>query len=92
LARQADSNRQILIDDAPRLPSETVRQCFVDILGREPENEEVIKSHARSPSREALQENLIHSEEFQHKLLALPEYARLIFKRQIQQQTALQGV
>ncbi len=77
--------------EAPRLPSETVRQCFVDILGREPENEEVIKSHARSPSRAALQKNLVHSEEFQHKLLALPEYARLIFKRQIQQQTALQG-
>jgi hypothetical protein len=78
-------------DDAPKLPSETVRQCFVDILGREPESEATINHHASLPSREALRENLIHSEEFQHKILALPEHARLIFKRQIQQQIALQG-
>lgn len=77
-------------EDAPRLSPETVRQCYMDILGREPENEEVIKHHARLPSREALQEQMINSEEFQQKLLALPEYARLIFKRQIQQQTKLQ--
>lgn len=78
-------------DDAPKLPSEKVRQCFVDILGREPESEATINLHASLPSREALRENLIQSEEFQHKLLALPEHARLIFKRQIQQQIALQG-
>lgn len=91
LATQVASHREIQLDEAPRLPAETVRQCYVDILGREPESEDVIKHHARSPSREALQEQLINSEEFQHKLLALPEYARLIFKRQIHQQTALQG-
>jgi hypothetical protein len=85
LARQADSNRQILIDDAPRLPSETVRQCFVDILGHEPENEDVIKHHASLPSRAVLQENLIHSEEFKNKVSALPELARSIFMRQIMQ-------
>lgn len=91
LARQTASNRQIQIDDAPKLPSETVRQCFVDILGREPESQETISHHARLATRDALQENLIQSEEFQHKLLALPEQARLIFKRQIQQQIALHG-
>lgn len=71
-------------DETPRLPDEVVRQCFADIMGREPESEEIIKHHARLATREALQENLIHSEEFQHKLLALPEYARGIFRRQIQ--------
>jgi hypothetical protein len=91
LARQTASNRQIQIDDAPKLPSETVRQCFVDFLGREPESEETINHHARLATRDALQENLIQSEEFQHKLLALPEQARLIIKRQIQQKIALQG-
>jgi hypothetical protein len=104
IARQMEANGQNFVNgqastgnqeqahvEAPRLPSETVRQCFVDILGREPESEETIKHHASLPSRAALQKNLIHSKEFQHKLLALPEYARLIFKRQIQQQTALQG-
>jgi hypothetical protein len=79
-------------DETPRLSDEVVRQCFVEILGREPESEAVIKEHARLPIQEALQENLIHSEEFQRKLLALPEYARLIIKRQIQQKTALEGV
>lgn len=91
LARQAVSNCEIQMDEAPRLSSETVRQCYVDILGREPESEATINHHASLPSREALRENLIHSEEFQHKILALPEHARLIFKRQIQQQIALQG-
>jgi hypothetical protein len=84
-------NQEEAFAEAPILASETVRQCFVDALGREPESEETIKHHARMATRKELQEKLIHSEEFQYKLLALPEYARLIFKRQIQQQTALQG-
>lgn len=79
-------------DETPRLSDIVVRQCFVEILGREPDNEEIIKHHARLPTRKVLQEKLIHSEEFQHKLLVLPGYARLIFKRQIQQKTAAQGV
>lgn len=78
--------------ETPKLSSEIVRQCFVDLLGREPENEDVIEHHARAPSRKALQEVLINSEEFQSKIVALPEYARLILKRQIQQKTNLQGI
>lgn len=79
-------------DETLRLPDEVVRQCFVETLGREPENEETIKQHARMITSEALQEKLIHSEEFQKKLQALPEYTRRIFKRQIQQNPTLQGV
>jgi hypothetical protein len=79
-------------DETLRLPDEVIQQCFVEILGREPENEEVIKHHARLPTQKVLQEQLINSVEFQQKILAVPEYARLIFKRQIQQKTALEGV
>lgn len=70
-------------DETPRLREEVVCQCFVDVLGREPESEETIKHYTRLATREELLENLMHSEEFQHKLLVLPEYARDIFLRQI---------
>lgn len=67
-----------------RLPAQTVRQLFIEILGREPDSEDVIEHHAKLPSVQALREALINSEEFQSRVRALPEYARTIFQRQIQ--------
>lgn len=91
LSRQLVSySPPIQSDETPWLPDDLVRQCFVEILGREPEDEETIKHHARLATKEVLQENLIQSEEFQHKLWALPEYARSIFRRQIQIHHAFQ--
>lgn len=80
------------LDETPRLSDAVVRHCFVEILGREPKSEEINKHNARLETCEALEEILINSEEFQHKLLALPEHARLICNRQIQLKTELQGV
>lgn len=79
------------VDYRPRLPEETVRQAFLSVLGREPESEEVIKTHARHDSVEALREVLLNSEEFKRKLVDLPEYARSIFMRQIQLSPAQHG-
>lgn len=68
------------------LSAESVCQIFQEILGREPENEEVIQQHARLESLEALREALINSDEFQSAILALPEYARIVFLRRLQYQ------
>ncbi|MBN2855590.1 MAG: DUF4214 domain-containing protein [Halothiobacillaceae bacterium] len=76
---------------APRLPAEIVRQAFIEILGREPENEDVVKTHAKSESLEALRETLLNSEEFQSRVAALPEYARTILMRHLQAQRAQHG-
>ncbi|HQT42584.1 MAG TPA: DUF4214 domain-containing protein [Halothiobacillus sp.] len=78
-------------DDAPQLPAVTVREVFVEILGREPESEEVIKHHARFVTRAALRETLMNAEEFKLKIKMLPEYARRIFLRQIQLQSIKNG-
>lgn len=71
-------------DATPLISDEAVRQCFVEILGIEPDSEETIRHFARLPSRGALKEKLINSEEFRQKYSALPEYAGQIFQLQIQ--------
>lgn len=69
--------------EALKLSAETVRQAFMDILGREPESDEAIKHHQRMENAAALRENLMTFEEFKSKLAALPEYARSIYMHQI---------
>jgi hypothetical protein len=66
-----------------RLSRDTVRQLFIEILGREPESEDVITHHAACESASVLRKALLNSEEFQTRIAALPEYARVIFKRQL---------
>ncbi|MHB1642861.1 MAG: DUF4214 domain-containing protein [Acidithiobacillus sp.] len=78
-------------DEQPRLPTETVRQVFREILGREPENDDVIHHHAKLGTSEVLRERLLNSEEFCTRLEALPEYARTILMRHMQAQRAQQG-
>ncbi|WMT47190.1 MAG: DUF4214 domain-containing protein [Acidithiobacillus caldus] len=70
--------------EEPRLPAETVRQLYREILGREPENDEVIQTHAKLGTVEALREVLLNSEEFQSRIAGLPEYARTLMKRCMQ--------
>jgi hypothetical protein len=77
--------------DTAQLSAETVREVFVRILGREPESAETIRHHAQLESPTALRVALMSSEEFQLKMAALPEYARQLYKRQIQQQTTPLG-
>lgn len=79
-------------NEQPRLPTETVRQVFREILGREPENDDVIHHHAKLGTSEALREELLNSGEFRARLEALPEHARMILMRQMQAQRAYQGV
>ena len=78
-------------NEQPRLPTETVRQVFREILGREPENDDVIHHHAKLGTSEVLREKLLTSEEFLARLEALPEYARTILMRHMQAQRAQQG-
>lgn len=51
-----------------RLPDETVRQCYREILGREPENQDVIDEHSQLGTIEALRRALMNSEEFSSRL------------------------
>lgn len=67
-----------------KLPSDTVRQLFIEILGREPESEEVITQHAMHESINSLRQALLNSPEFQSSVSALPEYARTLLQRQLQ--------
>ena len=75
----------------PRLPTETVRQVYREILGREPENDDVIHHHAKLGTSEALRESLLNSDEFSGRQAALPEYARTILVRYMQARRAQQG-
>lgn len=67
----------------PQIPVESVRRMFQSILGRDPESEETIRQHARLPNEQALRDTLLNSEEFQLRVAALPEYARILLLRQI---------
>jgi hypothetical protein len=78
-------------NEQPHLSAETVRQVFHEILGREPENDDVIHHHAKLGTSEALREELLNSGEFRARLEALPEYARTILIRYMQAQRAQQG-
>ena len=71
------------------LSADEVRAAFRDILGREPENDQIIALHANHESIEDLRQNLLESEEFKSRVAALPEYARRIFNRM---QRSQQGV
>ena len=79
-------------NEQPRLPDETVRQVFREVLGREPENDDIIHHHAKLGTSEALREGLLNSEEFRARLQTLPEHARTIFVRHMQAQRAHRGV
>ena len=63
------------------LSADEVRAAFRDILGREPENDQIIALHANHESIEDLRQNLLESEEFKSRVAALQEYARRIFNR-----------
>ncbi|SBP90002.1 methyltransferase domain-containing protein [Thiomonas delicata] len=78
--------------EPPHLSRETVLSLFRAILGREPENEEVIHRHSLLPSAAVLREALIQSDEFQARLAALTEHARGIFKQQLQAKLADIGI
>ena len=82
---------RVAINEQPRLPTESVRQIFCEVLGREPENDEVIHHHAKMGTSEALREALLNSGEFRARLEALPEYARTILVRYLQAQRAQPG-
>lgn len=73
-----------IADGGAHLPIETVRQCYREILGREPENETVIGEQAKLGSIEKLRNVLLNSEEFQMRVNTVPEYARTILKRHLQ--------
>ncbi|MEY2334619.1 DUF4214 domain-containing protein [Acidithiobacillus ferrianus] len=51
-------------NEQPRLPTETVRQVFREILGREPESSDVVDEHAQLGTIEALCQVLMNSKEF----------------------------
>ena len=73
----------------PTLSKEDVCAVFRKILGREPENDQVIIDHVNHDSIEVLRQHLLESEEFKSRIAALPEYARNIFNRmQTSQQRA----
>jgi hypothetical protein len=65
----------------PTLSTDDVCAAFREILGRDPENDQVIAVHANFDSIEDLRKVLLDSEEFKSRVSALPEYARSIFNR-----------
>ncbi len=78
--------------DERYISREAVRQAFRDILGREPEGEDVIANHAKFPHVQALKEGLMESDEFKNRLTHMPEHARSIFRKMLVQQPYKLGV
>ncbi|MHB1266718.1 MAG: methyltransferase domain-containing protein [Acidithiobacillus ferriphilus] len=50
------------------LSPDDVRAAYREILGREPENDQVITHHAKCESTDALRQSLLESEEFQYRI------------------------
>ena len=50
------------------LSPDDVRAAYREILGREPENDQVIAHHAKCKSADALRQSLLESEEFQYRI------------------------
>ncbi len=65
-----------------RLSREDVCNAFLEVLGREPESEEVVAHHARFPSLETLRIALMESREYRSK--APGEYASRLLAQIIQ--------
>ena len=65
----------------PTLSTDDVCAAYREILGRDPENDQVISVHANLESIEDLRQVLLNSEELKSRISALPEYARSIFNR-----------
>jgi hypothetical protein len=74
-------SKQVPAAPTPTLSADDVRAAFLEILGREPENNRVIAEHSNHESIEVLRRNILESEEFKSHVAALPEYARSIFNR-----------
>ena len=65
----------------PTLSAHEVCAAFREILGRDPENDQVISHHANLDSIEDLRQALLDSAEFKSRISDLPETARIIFNR-----------
>lgn len=63
----------------PKLSKDVVRAAFREILGREPENDDVIEHHANHENPQQLRTALMQSEEFRSK--AGSEHAKLLLGR-----------
>jgi len=70
-----------------KLPDEVVCQIFREVLGRDPESDDVIAHHAVSSSVPALREALMDSEEFRRRVESLSEHARGVFRRMLLSQS-----
>ncbi len=64
---------------AQRLTPEEVREAFLDVLGRQPENDDVIAHHANFPGLQHLRITLMQSEEYRNKVQG--EHAKFLFGR-----------
>jgi hypothetical protein len=73
------------------LPDEVVCQAFRDVLGRDPESDDVIAHHAVFSSVAALREVLMDSEEFQRRVESLSENAHLVLRRMVLSQSMHAG-
>lgn len=63
----------------PKLSKDVVRAAFREILGREPENDDVIAHHANFENAQQLRTALMQSEEFRNK--AGSDHAKLLLGR-----------
>ena len=67
----AKSNQSHTTTKEQSLPSaDDVRSAYREILGREPENDQVIAHHAKCESVDALRQALLRSEEFKYRINA----------------------
>jgi hypothetical protein len=73
------------------LPDEVVCQTFREVLGRDPESDDVIAHHAEFPNVPALREALMDSEEFRRRMDSLSEHARVVLRRMLLSQSMRVG-
>jgi heme oxygenase len=64
-----------------QLPDDLVRQCFLEVLGREPESQQLVDYHAMFENTAMLKKFLMNSDEFRTKLAVLPEPARIVYQQ-----------
>jgi hypothetical protein len=64
-----------------QLPDNLIRQSYLEVLGREPESQQVVDHHAMFENTAMLKKALMNSDEFRTKLAGLPEPARIVYQQ-----------
>jgi hypothetical protein len=64
-----------------QLPGNLIRQSYLEVLGLEPESQQLVDLHTMYENTAMLKKALMNADEFRTKLAGLPEPARIVYQQ-----------